>query len=43
VHGHFQPVKIQAPQGAWISLAEEGSFGAGQAGELLVGMHIGAV
>ena len=43
MHGYFQPVKIQAPQGAWISLAEEGSFAAGQAGEVLVGMHISAV
>jgi hypothetical protein len=43
VSGYFQPVRIRAPQGAWISLAEEGSFGATHSGETLVGMHIGAV
>jgi hypothetical protein len=36
-------VKIRAPQGAWISLAEEGSYGSPQADEVLVGMHIGFV
>jgi hypothetical protein len=41
--GYFQPVKIQAPQGARISLAEEDTFGTPQAGEVLVGMHVGFV
>src|SRR5262245_18603799 len=43
VSGYFQPVKIQAPQGAWISLAEEGNFGSPHSDEILVGMHIGGV
>ena len=41
--GYFQPVQIRAPQGARISLAEEGSFGEPQADRALVGMQIGVV
>src|SRR3990172_5823413 len=35
--GYFQPVRIRAPEGARISLAEEGSFTNEQASNLLVG------
>src|SRR5262245_11065125 len=38
VSGFFQPVKIRAPQGAWISLAEEGSFGTPHSDVMLAGM-----
>lgn len=41
--GYFQPVRIRAPQGARIALAEEGGFGAPQWDEVLVGMQIGPV
>jgi hypothetical protein len=41
--GYFQPVRIRAPQGARIALAEEGGFGASQWDEVLVGMQIGSV
>ena len=41
--GYFQPVRIRAPKGARISLAEEGGFGAPQSNDVLVGMQIGPV
>jgi hypothetical protein len=41
--GYFQPVRIRAPKGARISLAEEGGFGMPQADSLLAGMQIGGV
>ena len=41
--GYFQPVRIRAPEGARISLAEEGGFGAEQASVVLVGLQIGPV
>jgi len=41
--GFFQPVEIRAPQGVLISLAEEGRFGAGQAGGARVGLLVGQV
>jgi len=41
--GYFQPVRIRAPEGARISLAEEGGFGAPHWNNVLVGMQIGPV
>jgi hypothetical protein len=41
--GYFQPVQIRAPQGARISLAEEGGFAQSEVDEVLVGMQIGPV
>ncbi len=41
--GYFQPVRIRAPQGARISLAEEGGFCTEQYETTLVGMQIGPV
>jgi hypothetical protein len=41
--GYFQPVRIRAPEGARISLAEEAGFGASHWSDLLVGMQIGPV
>ncbi len=41
--GYFQPVKIKAPDGALISLAEAGTFGPAQQGPVTVGMLIGPV
>jgi len=41
--GYFQPVRIRAPQGARIALAEEGAFGASQPDEMLVGLQVGPV
>jgi len=43
VHGHYQPVEIKAPQGALVSLAENGNFGEPQATPLQVGMLISPV
>ncbi len=41
--GYFQPVRIRAPEGARISLAEEGGFSNEAASSVLVGMQIGPV
>lgn len=41
--GYFQPVRIQAPEGAWISLVEEGNCSNTAEGHLLVGMLIAPV
>jgi hypothetical protein len=41
--GYFQPVRIRAPQGARISLAEEAGYSAAQLDEVLVGLQIGPV
>ena len=41
--GFFQPVKIKAPPGALISLAEEGEFAKAQAAPVTVGLLIGQV
>jgi hypothetical protein len=41
--GYFQPVRIRAPKGARISLAEEGGFNVAQFDSLLVGMQIAGV
>lgn len=41
--GYFQPVRIRAPEGARISLAEEGGACNVVEGSLLVGMQIGPV
>ncbi len=41
--GYFQPVRIRAPEGARISLAEEAGFTSEQANNVLVGMQIGPV
>ena len=41
--GYFQPVRIRAPEGARISLAEEAGFTSEQASSVLVGMQIGPV
>jgi hypothetical protein len=41
--GYFQPVRIRAPEGARISLAEEGCFNSYDANSVLVGMQIGPV
>jgi hypothetical protein len=41
--GYFQPVEIRAPQGARISLAQEGAFGPAQPAPALVGLQIGPV
>jgi len=41
--GYFQPVRIRAPQGARISLAEEGGFCTEQYDTTFVGMQIGPV
>lgn len=41
--GYFQPVEIVAPEGAAISLAEEGRFGEPRENRALVGMLIGHV
>jgi hypothetical protein len=43
VSGYFQPVRIRAPEGARISLAEEGGFNSAPANNVLVGMLIGPV
>jgi hypothetical protein len=39
--GYFQPVRIRAPLGARISLAEGSGYGSPKADELLVGLQIG--
>ncbi|HTN75199.1 MAG TPA: hypothetical protein VL096_08130 [Pirellulaceae bacterium] len=41
--GYFQPVEIKAPDGAGISLVEEGRFGESQETRALVGLQIGYV
>jgi len=41
--GYFQPVEIRAPQGALISLAEEGRFAQPQPTPLRVGLLVGHV
>ncbi len=41
--GYFQSVRIRAPEGARISLAEEGGFAGSESSNLLVGMQIGPV
>ena len=41
--GYFQPVRIRAPEGARIALAEEGGFNEGGSNSVLAGMQIGAV
>jgi hypothetical protein len=41
--GYFQPVRIRAPEGARISLAEEGGFQGIESDNVLVGMQIGQV
>lgn len=41
--GYFQPVRIRAPKGARISLAEEGGFSETQSNRVLAGMQIGSV
>jgi hypothetical protein len=41
--GYFQPVRIRAPEGARISLAEEGGFCDSGMNQVLVGMQIGPV
>lgn len=43
VSGYFQPVRVRAPEGARISLAEEGGFNDMQSNNVLVGMLIGPV
>lgn len=41
--GYFQPVRIRAPEGARIALAEEAGFNEGGSNSALVGMLIGPV
>ncbi|MEX2091951.1 MAG: hypothetical protein WD971_04695, partial [Pirellulales bacterium] len=41
--GYFQPVRIRAPEGARISLAEEGGFTSSESNNVLVGLPIGPV
>ena len=41
--GYFQPVEIQAPSGAWISLAIDQQFQQPKAGPVRAGLLIGAV
>jgi hypothetical protein len=41
--GYFQPVRIRAPKGARIALAEEGCFQGTESDSLLVGMQVGPV
>jgi hypothetical protein len=41
--GYFQPVRIRAPKGARISLAEEGGFSETDSSHVLAGMQIGSV
>jgi hypothetical protein len=41
--GYFQPVRIRAPEGARISLAEEAGFRDNQDNNVLVGLQIGSV
>jgi hypothetical protein len=41
--GYFQPVRIRAPKGARIALAEEGGFSSQQSDSLLLGMQIAGV
>jgi hypothetical protein len=41
--GYFQPVRIRAPEGARIALAEEGGFNDTPYGDVLVGMQVGPV
>ena len=41
--GYFQPVRIRAPEGARIALAEEGGFASSESSNVLVGMQIGPV
>jgi hypothetical protein len=41
--GYFQPVRIRAPEGARISLAEEGGFSNDASSNVLVGMQIAPV
>ena len=41
--GYFQPVRIRAPQGARISLAEEGGFCSVQSNDVMVGLEVGQV
>jgi hypothetical protein len=43
VSGYFQPVRIRAPEGARIALAEEGGFCESDSNSALVGMLIGPV
>ncbi len=42
-HDYFQPVEVSAPEGAGISLAEEGRFVETSETRALVGMLIGQV
>jgi hypothetical protein len=41
--GYFQPVRIRAPKGARISLAEEGGFSETESNRVLAGMQVGSV
>ena len=41
--GYFQPVRIRAPKGARIALAEEGGFQGVESDSVLVGMQVGLV
>ena len=41
--GYFQPVRIRAPEGARIALAEEAGFGTTYWNEALVGLQVGPV
>ena len=43
LHNYIQPIELQVPDGATISVKNEGSFTAPQAGPLLVGMQVGQV
>jgi len=41
--GYYQPVEIRLPEGASLTLAEDGRFAAPQPGPVRVGMLIGPV
>ena len=41
--GYFQPVEIMLPEGAMVSMAEDGQFTAPQAAPLKVGLQLGQV
>jgi hypothetical protein len=43
LNGYFQPVRIRAPKGARIALAQEGGFTEGSSNDVLVGFQIGSV
>lgn len=43
LHGYSQPVQINVPEGAVISVAEEGGFHHNDQGRALVGLHVGHV